>query len=120
MLSSWGKTKLTILPGMSTVRLKLGDAFDVTADRRQTDFKRLAEESRDVVIFETAYRLVLKNARREAVTVVVREPVPGNWTMVSESQPHTKAASGIAEWKIRVPADGESTLTYRVRARQKG
>jgi hypothetical protein len=115
-----GEDQIDHIPRNETVRLKLGDAFDVTADRRQTDFKRLAEESRHVVIFETAYRLVLKNAKREAVTVVVREPVPGDWTMVSESQPHTKAASGIAEWKIRVPADGESTLIYRVRARQKG
>ncbi len=115
-----GEDQIDHIPRNETVRLKLGDAFDVTADRRQTDFKRLAEESRHVVIFETAYRLVLKNAKKEAVTVVVREPVPGDWTMISESQPHTKAASGIAEWKIRVPADGESTLIYRVRARQKG
>ena len=115
-----GEDQIDHTPRNETVRLKLGDAFDVTADRRQTDFKRLAEESHHAVVFETAYRLVLKNAKREAVTVVVREPVPGDWTMVSESQPHTKAASGIAEWKIRVPADGESTLTYRVRARQKG
>ena len=67
-----GEDQIDHTPRNETVRLKLGDAFDVTADRRQTDFKRLAEESRDVVIFETAYRLVLKNAKREAVTVVVR------------------------------------------------
>ena len=115
-----GEDQIDHTPRNEAVRLKLGDAFDVTADRRQTDFKRLAEESRHVVILETAYRLVLKNARKEAVTVVVREPVPGDWTMVSESQTHTKTASRIAEWKIRVPAGGESTLTYRVRARQKG
>jgi hypothetical protein len=64
--------------------------------------------------------VVLKNAKKEAVTVVVREPVPGDWSMISESQPHTKAASGIAEWKIRVPADGEAALTYRVRVKQRG
>ncbi len=115
-----GEDQIDHTPRNETVRLKLGDAFDVTADRRQTDFQRLAEENRHTATFETAYRLVLKNAKKEAVTVVVREPVPGDWTMVSESQPHTKAASNIAEWKIRVPADGESTLTYRVKVKQKG
>jgi hypothetical protein len=37
--------------------------------------------------------------------------------MISESQPHTKATSGIAEWKVMVPADGKVTLTYRVRVK---
>lgn len=115
-----GEDRIDHTPRNEVVRLRLGNAFDVTADRKQTDFQRLAPESRHAAVFETAYKLVLKNARKEAVDVVVREPVPGDWTMVSESQPHTKAASGIAEWKIRVPADGEATLTYRVRARQRG
>jgi len=60
---------------------------------------------------------VLKNAKPEAVTVTVREPMPGDWTMVSESQPHTKAASGTAEWQVRVPAEGKTTLSYRVRVK---
>jgi hypothetical protein len=115
-----GEDRIDHTPRNETVRLKLGNAFDVTADRKQTDFQRLAPESRHAAVFETAYRIVLKNAKKEAVDVMVREPVPGDWTMVSESQPHTKAASGIAEWKVRVPADGEATLTYRVRAKQRG
>jgi hypothetical protein len=115
-----GEDRIDHTPRNEAVRLKLGNAFDVTADRKQTDFQRLTAESRHAAVFETAYRLVLKNARKEAVIVVVREPVPGDWTMISESQPHTKAASGIAEWKIQVPADGEATLIYRVRVKQRG
>ena len=115
-----GEDRIDHTPRNETVRLKLGEAFDVTAERKQTDFQRLATESRHAATFESAYQGVLKNARKEAVTVVVREPVPGDWTMVSESQPHAKAASGVAEWKMRVPADGEATLTYRVRVKQRG
>jgi hypothetical protein len=37
--------------------------------------------------------------------------------MVSESHPHAKVASGTAEWKVSVPAEGKSTLSYRVRVR---
>jgi hypothetical protein len=37
--------------------------------------------------------------------------------MVSASQPHTKAASGTAEWQVNVPAEGKATLAYRVRVR---
>jgi hypothetical protein len=51
------------------------------------------------------------------VTVVVREPVPGDWTMLEESQRHKKVAAGTAEWNIRVPAEGNTTLRYRVLVR---
>jgi hypothetical protein len=112
-----GEDRIDHTPKNETVRLKLGDAFDVTADRKQTAFQKLAGTSRYNYVFESAYEIVLKNAKPEAVTVTVREPMPGDWAMVSESQPHTKAASGTAEWKVSVPAEGKTTLSYRVRVR---
>ncbi len=110
-----GEDRIDHTPKNETVRLKLGDAFDVTADRKQTDFQKLAGTSRTNAVFESAYEIVLKNAKSEAVTVTVREPMPGDWSMVSESQAHSKAASGTAEWQVKVPAEGRATLTYRVR-----
>jgi hypothetical protein len=112
-----GEDRVDHTPKNETVRLKLGDAFDVTADRKQTAFQKLAGTSRYNYVFESAYEIVLKNAKPEAVTVTVREPMPGDWAMVSESQTHTKAASGTAEWQVKVPAEGKTTLTYRVRVR---
>jgi hypothetical protein len=112
-----GEDRIDHTPKNETVRLKLGDAFDLTADKKQTAFQKLAGTGRTNYVFESAYELVLKNAKKEAVTVIVREPMPGDWTMVSESQPHTKAASGTAEWKVKVPADGKTTLTWRVRVK---
>lgn len=112
-----GEDRIDHTPKNETVRLKLGDAFDVTADKKQTAFQKLAGTSRYNYVFESAYEIVLKNAKAEPVTVTVREPMPGDWTMVSESQGHIKAASGTAEWKVRVPAEGATTLTYRVRVK---
>ncbi|MBZ0069963.1 MAG: DUF4139 domain-containing protein [Thiobacillus sp.] len=112
-----GEDRVDHTPKNETVRLKLGDAFDVTADRKQTAFQKLAGTSRYNYVFESAYEIVLKNAKAEAVTVTVREPMPGDWAMVSESQTHTKAASGTAEWQVKVPAEGKTTLTYRVRVK---
>ncbi|RFC30830.1 MAG: hypothetical protein DID91_2727704687 [Candidatus Nitrotoga sp. MKT] len=112
-----GEDQINHTPKNESVRLKLGDAFDVTADKKQTDFQKLAGTGRTGNIFESAYQIVLKNAKAESVTVVVREPMPGDWTMISESQPHTKVTSGLAEWKVVVPADSKATLTYRVRVK---
>ena len=112
-----GEDRIDHTPKNETVRLKLGDAFDVTADKKQTDFKKVGGSGRYNYVYESAYELVIKSAKAEAVTVTVREPMPGDWTMLAESQRHVKAASDTAEWQVRVPAEGTATLTWRVRVR---
>ena len=64
--------------------------------------------------FESAFEIRLKNAKDEAVTVTVVEPVPGDWKVLSESRQHRKGAANAAVWDVPVPAKGEATLTYRV------
>ena len=112
-----GEDRIDHTPKNETVRLKLGEAFDVTADKKQTDFKRRDTYSPWSYVHESAYQVVLKNAKKEAVTVVVREPVPGDWSMLEETHKHRKVASGTAEWNVRVPAEGSATLKYRVLVR---
>ncbi|MCM5680454.1 DUF4139 domain-containing protein [Schlegelella sp. S2-27] len=112
-----GEDRIDHTPKNEKVRLHLGDAFDVTADKKQTDFKRREPTNKASYVFESAYEIVLRNAKAEPVTVTVREPVPGDWTMVQESQRHTKVAAGTAEWRVSVPAGGATTLKYRVLTR---
>lgn len=112
-----GEDRIDHTPRNEKVRLHLGDAFDVTADKKQTDFKRRERALNAGYTFESAYELVLRNAKKEAVTVTVREPVPGDWTMLEQNHPHEKVAAGTAQWRIKVPAGGSSTLQYRVLVR---
>ncbi|MDH4095069.1 MAG: DUF4139 domain-containing protein [Betaproteobacteria bacterium] len=112
-----GEDRIDHTPKNERVRLKLGEAFDVTADKKQTDFRRREPTNRASYVHESAYEIVLRNAKTEAVSVVVREPVPGDWTMLEETQKHRKVASGTAEWNVRVPAEGSATLKYRVLVR---
>jgi len=112
-----GEDRIDHTPKNEKVRLKLGEAFDVTADKKQTDFKRREPTNPASYVFESAYEVVVRNAKNEAVTVTVREPVPGDWTMLEESQPHAKVASGTAEWQVRIPANGSTSLKYRVLVR---
>jgi hypothetical protein len=100
-------------PKNEKVRLKLGDAFDVTADKKQTDFKKLGGTGKYNYVFESGYEVLLKNAKKEPVTVTVQEPMPGDWQVLSESHPHTKGASNTAVWKVSVPAEGSTKLVYR-------
>ncbi len=112
-----GEDRIDHTPKNEKVRLKLGDSFDITADKKQTDFKRLPNPGKGNTLFESAYEIVLKNAKKEAVTVTVQEPVPADWKMLEENHPHEKATSNTAVWKINVPAEGNATLNYRVQVR---
>lgn len=112
-----GEDAVDHTPKNETVRLKLGDAFDVTAKRKQTDFKKLAGTSRYNYVYEAAFEVELKNAKKEAVTVSLLEPMPGDWELVSQSHPHSKEAAGAAKFKVPVPAEGSATLTYRVKVK---
>jgi hypothetical protein len=112
-----GEDRIDHTPKNETVRLKLGEAFDVTADKKQTDFRRREPTNRASYVFESAYEIVLRNAKKEATTVVVREPVPGDWVMLDETQRHVKVASGTAEWRVTVPPEGSTALRYRVLVR---
>ncbi len=109
-----GEDRIDHTPKNERVRLKLGDAFDVTADKKQTEFRIRKNSNQYHYAFESAYEIVLRNAKSEAVTVSVKEPVPGDWRMLSESHPHKKEAAGTALWSLTVPPNGQTTLQYRV------
>ena len=112
-----GEDRIDHTPENETVRLKLGDAFDVTADKKQIDFKKLSGFSRYNYAFESAFEMVLKNAKDEAVTVRVQEPLPGDWEMVEESAPHVKESASAAVWRIKVEPKSSTVLTWRVKVK---
>jgi len=104
-----GEDVIDHTPRDEKVRIKLGEAFDVVADKRQTDWKKRANDS-----YEAAYEVSIRNHKKEAVVVRVTEPVPGDWKVLDSSHDYTKADSGTLEYQIPVPADGEAKLSYRV------
>ncbi len=112
-----GEDNIDHTPKNEKVRLKLGDAFDVTADKKQTDFKKIAGDTRYNYVYESAYEILLKNAKKEAVTVTVQEPMPGDWKILKESHPHARGASNTAVWHMTIPAEGKMSLTYRAQVR---
>ncbi len=112
-----GEDAIDHTPRNEKVRLKLGDAFDITARRKQTDYKSLGKQGAWRNVVELAFQVELKNAKKEAVTVSVLEPISGDWEMIEKSHPFTKEAAGTAKFKVDVPAEGSATLSYRVRVK---
>lgn len=101
------------------VRLKLGSAFDVNGVWKMVDAKRVDKGKLGKLLendeFEATYRIELNNAKKEAVTVKVVEPIPGEWKIIEESLPHEQTSANSAMWQVNIPADGKTELQYKVR-----
>jgi len=105
-----GEDSIDHTPKNEDVNLTLGQAFDITARAKQTDFEQVSDR-----IYENEYEIEIKNAKADKITVDLREQVPGDWKMIKESQEHKKLDSQTAGWLVDVPANGSTKLTYRVR-----
>ncbi len=112
-----GEDRIDHTPENEQLRLKLGDSFDVTANRKQTDFKKVAGFSGYNYVYESAFQIELKNGGKEEATIKVVEPIPGDWQILEESIPHQKEAANTALWQVQVPSLGSTLLMYRVRVK---
>ncbi len=108
-----GEDSIDHTPKNEVIRLKLGESFDVTADKKQTSFKALPNPQKGHSAYESAYEIIFKNAKKEKMTVIVQEPIPGDWNITSESQPHKKVNSHLVSWRIEIPAESNTTLSYK-------
>jgi hypothetical protein len=107
-----GEDKIDHTPKDEDVRVKVGDAFDIVAERKQTDYKVIARN-----VYEYAYEIKIRNHKDGPVTVVVNEPIGGDWEMLSSTFEARKTAAFAAQFNVPVAKDGESVLSYRVRVR---
>jgi hypothetical protein len=51
------------------------------------------------------------------VTVIVNEPIGGDWEIVSATFPAEKTAAFAARFNVPVVKDSEAVLSYRVRVK---
>ena len=107
-----GEDRIDHTPENEKVRVKVGDAFDIVGERKMMDYRAISSR-----VYEYAYQIVIRNHKKEAVTIVVNEPIGGDWEMLSSSHTWEKTAAFASRFKVPVEADGSATLSYRVRVR---
>lgn len=100
-------------PKDEEVKLKLGCAFDVVGERKQTDFKVEYHHH----WMEESFEINLRNHKDEAVEVIVKENLFRwvNWEIKKSSHPYEKIDSRTIHFKVRVAKDEEKKITYTVR-----
>jgi hypothetical protein len=107
-----GEDRIDHTPKDEYVNIHIGNAFDVVAEHKQTDYKRI-----DTHTWEMEFEVTLRNHKDAPVTVQVNEPIGGDWEMLSSTYKYTKTAAFAAQFLVPVAKDGTSVLKYRIRAR---
>jgi hypothetical protein len=105
-----GEDAIGHTPKDETINIKIGNAFDVVCERKQTDFQKIASG-----VYDVEFEITLRNHKAIPVTVEVNEPIGGTWRMLQSTHQWTKTDAWAAQFKVPVPVDGTATLRYRVR-----
>ncbi len=114
-----GEATIGHTPAGKDVRVQSGDAFDVTAERVQTDYnqEQLPPAKRGLPVRQrvtASYRVTVTNAKTAASTVDVRENHFGAWRVTESSVPAEKLSSTETRFRLSVPAGAQAVLTYTV------
>jgi len=107
-----GEDRIQHTPKDESLDLYIGNAFDIVAERKQTDYQALGPHS-----YEMAFEIALRNHKSEPITVIVNEPIGGDWRILDSTFKWEKTAAFAARFTVPVEANGESILKYRVRVR---
>lgn len=105
-----GENTIDHTPKNEKIRLKLGEAFDVVASRKQTDWQKPADK-----LYEAGFEISIRNHKKEDITVRVIEPLPGDWNVLQSSHEFKKIDAHTISFDIPAAKDKEAKLTYRVR-----
>jgi hypothetical protein len=105
-----GEDHIDHTPKDETITVHIGNAFDIIAQHKQTDFKKIAPN-----VYEMEFEVTLRNHKDTPITVQVNEPIGGSWEMLSSTYKFTKTAAFAAQFQVPVDKNGTSVLKYRVR-----
>jgi hypothetical protein len=105
-----GEDEIDHTPKDEKVRVAVGKAFDIVAERRQVDTRRISDRVR-----EESYEVKLRNHKEEQVEISVLDYFWGDWVVLESSLPYEKKTAQQIEFKVPVNPDEEVVLTYRVR-----
>jgi len=106
-----GEDRIDHTPKDENVNIHIGNAFDVVAEHKQTDYKLVEKRT-----WEMEFEVTIRNHKDAPVTVQVNEPIGGDWEMLSSTYKFTKTAAFAAQFNVPVAKNGTSVLRYRIRA----
>ena len=108
-----GENMIDHTPTDETVRIYTGNSFDLSGERRRTNYTVDNKQNAGTETFE----IKVRNHKKEAVEVRVVEHLyrGKNWSVAANSDKYVKKDSQTIEFPVTVQPDGEKVITYTAR-----
>jgi len=108
-----GENMIDHTPKDETVRIYTGNSFDLTGERRRTNY---TVDNKQDTATET-FEIKIRNHKKEPVEVRVVEHLyrGKNWTVAANSDKYVKKDSQTIEFPVTIAPDGEKVVTYTTR-----
>jgi len=107
-----GEDRIPHTPRGQKVRVTVGSAFDIAAERKQVDYRALGKG-----VTEASYEITLTNHRKDGVDVTLTEHAEGDWEILKSSLPHQKKDSRTFEFTAHCEPEKPVLVTYTIRTR---
>jgi hypothetical protein len=106
-----GEDNIDHTPKDETLRIKMGNAFDVVGERTRASFVS------DKKSFQETFEIKVRNHKDSDATVRVVEHLYrwSNWKIIAASQKYSKKDAQTIEFEVPVKKDGEAVVTYTVK-----
>jgi hypothetical protein len=106
-----GEDKIDHTPKDESLLVRIGSAFDVTGERKQTNFTETGNSVTE------SFEIKVRNHKKESVQVIVKENLYrwSQWEITAASEKFDKHNSRTIHIPIQVKPDEEKTITYTVK-----
>ncbi len=104
-----GEDRISHTPKREEVRNKMGQAFDVTAKVKITDFKKLSDKA-----YQAEITIVFSNAKDSDVSVAYYQDLPIGYRIISESITSKKEGANQLLWNVFVPRNSDKVLKLEI------
>jgi len=108
-----GEDSIDHTPKNEEIRLEAGEAFDVVAERSQTDFV-----AKTANMYETEWLICVRNRKEEDATIGVIENIYHKWTswqILESTHKYTKVDASTFRFDVHVGKEQEVKIKYKIR-----
>lgn len=107
-----GEDSIDHTPKDENIRLHIGEAFDVIAEYKKTDYKKISFN-----VVEESFEVTINNHKDTPVKVKVVDHIWSDWKVIKSNTDCTKKDASTIEFPIGVPANSKKIVTYTIRTK---
>lgn len=108
-----GEDLIAHTPRNESLRIKLGNSFDIVGERKQVDFKL----DTNAKLMDETFEIEVRNRKQTAAEVIVRDYFYrwSAWELLQSTHKGNKRDQQTMDFTLQIPADGTAKVRYTVR-----